>query len=255
MQALTRLHRARKLGLKTVEFYSMLATTMWQVEDGSPGELEQSAKEDKKLAASLKTLRQETGITVSNLTEKLDQIMHEALNLYPRSPHLLGLKATRELLKILPYKINEVSKEEWQRCLAYANELNRVKDLQLAPHETYPPELSCCLSLNLKSYCLYALGDHDGGLKAAREAFALVMSLAEQEKSQSEKNFAWASLADYYNFTDDFKSAEECLRKITVKDFSAESPTFRETMSEKSQEELLKRCQKKEYWIPTFPNP
>lgn len=254
LEALTRLQRARKLGLKTVELYSMLTTTMWQVEDGSPGELE-SAKENKRLAASLKALRQETGITASNITEKLDQVMHEALNLYPRSPHLLGLNATRELLKILPYRIKEVSKEEWQRCLSYAEQMDSVKDMQLAPNETYPPELSRCLSLNLKSYCLYALGDHKGGLKAAREAFTLVMSLAEQDQSQSEKNFAWASLADYYNFTDDFKSAEECLRKITIKDFSGESPTFRETMSAKSLEELLKRCQKKEYWIPTFPNP
>lgn len=249
LAALIEFERAKALGLKTMELYYSIASSMWFLET-EPLDEEDKAK-NKLVNPLLRRLDDEFKINEDNLAATLDAELDEALKRYPYSPQLLQLRATQAAVEA----INDKDKQRWQSCLADCQSLANLRHPQMAPTEIYDPTQYECPRLNLESYALYALGNKKGSRQKAKEAFDGVMALAEKENSLSERNFAYATLADYYMFIDEFEKAADCLKNIQVGDHSAEEGSFRETISKESLQELLTSCKNRTHWLPTFPNP
>lgn len=255
LAALIEFERAKALGLKTMELYHSTASSMWFLET-EPLDEEDKAK-NKLVNPLLRRLDDEFKINEDNLAAALDAELDEALKRYPYSPQLLQLRATQAAVEAMNEKDKDQGKDKqrWQSCLADCQSLANLRHPQMAPTEIYDPTQYECPRLNLESYALYALGDKKGSLQKAKEAFDGVMALAEKENSLSEKNFAYATLADYYMFIDEFDKAADCLKNIQVGDYSGEEGSFRETISKESLQELLASCKTRTHWLPTFPNP
>lgn len=212
---------------------------------------EEDKAKNKLVNPLLRRLNEEFKINEDNLGAALDAELDEALKRYPYSPQLLQLRATQAAVEAM----NNKDKQRWQSCLADCHTLANLRHPQMAPTEIYDPTQYECPRLNLESYALSALGDKKGSMEKAKQAFAGVMALAEKENSLSEKNFAYATLADYYMFIDEFDKAADCLKNVQVGDHSAEEGSFRETISKESLQELLTSCKSRTHWLPTFPNP
>lgn len=249
LAALIEFERAKAMGLKTMELYHSIASSMWFLET-EPLDEEDKTK-NKLVNPLLRRLNEEFKINEDNLGAALDAELDEALKSYPYSPQLLQLRATQAALEAM----NDKGKQRWQSCLADCHTLANLRHPQMVPTEIYDPTQYESPRLNLESYALYALGDKKGSLEKAKQAFAGVMALAEKENSLSEKNFAYATLADYYMFIDEFDKAADCLKNVQVGDHSAEEGSFRETISKESLQELLTSCKNRTHWLPTFPNP
>jgi len=249
LAALIEFEKAKALGLKSLELYHSLAISMWFMETEAVDD--EDKESDKMVRPRLKQLNDEFQINENNIGESLDAVLDEGLKLYPQSPQLLQLRATQEVVQAMEKK----DKKLWENCLVDCRNLANLKTPMMAPNENYEAAQYDSPRLNLESYALYALGDKTASLNKAKQAFDGVMMLAQKENSVGEKNFAYATLADYYNFIDDFDKAQDCLNSIKVGDHSSEEASFRETITKESLEELLASCKSKTHWLPTFPNP
>lgn len=247
LAALAEYERARELGLKTLELNHLLCSSMWylQTEPTNTDKLDPAAQ-----CASQKLLTK-YHVSKENIEKKLDEELNAALKLHPRSPALLQLRATHKVFEAIENNAAPL----WKDCLNDCNTLEHLETPEMPPGESYIANEYYCPRLNLESYAMYALGQKDQSLKRAKQAFEGVLHLAEEEHSESERNFAYATLADYYGFIEDFSKAEDCLKHVVVRNHDDEDSTFRENITTESLDELLQCCKNKTQWVPTFPNP